>query len=187
MSNTNNIKITNVPNNIKITNVQNNLNINNENNIDKEIKLTKLEVKNNNYIHKQYITKVQYSNISYKLNTIKIDKSNELNFLNLYQSKIIDNNIINNQNISFELDNINSSYLIIYFSQKYLINKVNNTIILTNLFNKKTQIIKNKENFKLGMNDYMLYNDATLLIPMINKKIYDNNYGTIFNMYIPKN
>ena len=179
-SNTNNIKITKGSHNI-------NLNMNNEINIDKKIKITNLEVKNNNYIHKQYITKIQYLNILYKLNTIRIDKSNELNFLNLYQSKIIDNNIINNPNISFELENINSSYLIIYFNQKYLINKINNTIILTNLFNKKTQIIKNKDNFKLGIYDYMLYNDATLIIPMNNKKIYDNNYGTSFNMYIPKN
>ena len=37
------------------------------------------------------------------------------------------------------------------------------------------------------MYDYMLYNEGTLLIPMINKKIYDNYYGTSFNMYIPKN
>ena len=174
-------------NNIKISNIPNNLTINIENNVDKKLKSTTFELKNNNYIHKQYITKIQYLNISYKLNTIKFDKSNELNFLNLYQSKIIDGNIINNHNISFELDNINSSYLIIYFNQKYLINKVNNTIILTNLFNKKTQIVKNKDNFKLGIYDYMVYNNATLLIPMINKKIYDNNYGTSFNMYIPKN
>ena len=84
------------------------------------------------------------------------------------------------------MENINSSYLIMYFNQKYLINKVDNTIILTNLSNKKYQIIKNKENFKLGLYDYMLYNDSTLLIPMINKKIFDNSYGTSYNMYVPK-
>ena len=36
------------------------------------------------------------------------------------------------------------------------------------------------------MFDYMLYNNGNIIIPMINKKIYDNNYGTAFNMYIPK-
>ena len=122
----------------------------------------------------------------YKLITIKLEESTDLNFLNLYQSKILENNIINKSNISFELSNLNSSYLIIFFNQKYLINKNNNTIILTNLFYKKSQVIKNKENFKLGNYDYMLYNDCTLFIPVINKKIYDNNYGTSFNMYIPK-
>ena len=135
---------------------------------------------------KQYISKIIYSNVLYKVNTIKLEKSNELNFLNLYQTKIVENNIVNNSNISFELDNNNSSYLINYFHQKYLINKINNSIILTNIIYKKTQLIKNKENFKLGMFDYMLYNNGNIIIPMINKKIYDNNYGTAFNMYIPK-
>jgi hypothetical protein len=97
----------------------------------------------------------------------------------------MENNIINKSNISFELNNNNSSYLILFFNQKYLINKVNHTIILTSLSNKKSQVIKNKENFKLGNYDYMLYNDGCILIPMMNKKIYDNNYGTSYNLYIP--
>ena len=163
--------------------------INNVTKINTESKIDNVEniIKNTKKINmSSYITKIQYSNILYKLTTIKLYESNELNFLNLYQSKIVENNIINKSNIAFELENINSSYLIMYFNQKYLINKVDNTIILTNLSNKKYQIIKNKENFKLGLYDYMLYNDSTLLIPMINKKIFDNSYGTSYNMYVPK-
>ena len=149
-----------------------------------KIQLKSNEIKNK-IIHKYYISKIQYLNIFYKLITIKLEYSNELNFLNLYQSSIIENNIINKSNISFELNNNNSSYLILFFNQKYLINKINNTIIVTSLSNKKSQLIKNKENFKLGNYDYMLYNDGCILIPMINKKIYDNNYGTSYNLYIP--
>ena len=75
---------------------------------------------------------------------------------------------------------------VLFFKQKYLINKINNTFIITNLFYKNSQVIKNKEYFKIGTYDYMLYNDSTLIIPMINKKIFDNNYGTSFNLYTPK-
>ena len=170
----------------------------NENSIENSIKISNINmntnkeilVKSNLYnkiINKEYITKIQYLNSSYKLNTIKLSQSNDLNFLNLYNYQVINDNIINKSNLSFELDNVNSSYLIIFFNQKYLINKINNTIILTQLLNKKSLIIKNKDTFKIGIFDYMLYNEGTLIIPMINKKIYDNNYGTTFNMYIPKN
>jgi hypothetical protein len=135
--------------------------------------------------NKEEIIKFIYLNNIYRLNSIKLDVSNELNFLNLYQSKISENNIIYKQNLAFELNKSNSSYLINYFNQKYLINKIDNMVIVTSLFNKKSQIIKNKDNFKLGNYDYMMYNNCTLFIPMINKKIYDNNYGTAFNTYVP--
>jgi len=200
-SSSNNIKVTNTnkinnefknnssSNNIKVTNTNkiNNLSSNNIKVINNNI------IKNNNSelnidnTNKEYITKINYFNVIYRLNTIKLEQTNELNFLNLYKTNIVKNNIINKLNLSFALDSTNSSYLIMFFNQKYLINKVNNSIILTNLINKKTQLIKNKENFKLGLHDYMLYNESTLFIPMINKKIYDNKYGTSFNMYIPKN
>jgi len=71
-------------------------------------------------------------------------------------------------------------------NQKYLINKINNSIVLTNMLNKNSQIIKNKDTFKLGQYDFLLYNDSTLLIPMIQKKIFDNSYGVAFNTYIPR-
>ena len=74
----------------------------------------------------------------------------------------------------------------ILLKQKYLINKIDNTVIITNLSNKNSQIIKNKDYFKIGIYDYMLYNDCTLIIPMTNKKIFDNNYGTAYNLYTPR-
>ena len=121
------------------------------------------------------------------INTIKLIQSLDLNFINVYKYKIPESNIINNKfNLAFELEKDNSSYLILFMNQKYLINKINNNILITNLLNKNYQIIKNKDNFKIGIYDYILYNDSTLIIPMINKKIFDNSYGTSYNMYIPR-
>ena len=70
-------------------------------------------------------------------------------------------------------------------NQKYLINKIHNTIVLTNLVNRNSQIIKNKDNFKIGLYDFILYNNASIIIAATTTKFFDNNYGTTFNIYIP--
>jgi hypothetical protein len=120
------------------------------------------------------------------MNAMKLEQSLNLNFKNLNSAKVSNNNIINKNNIIIEMEKENTSYLIYFYNNKYLINKINNSIVLTNMISNNSQIIKNKENFKLGLIDFLLYNNATLLIPMINKKIFDNNYGITFNNYIPR-
>jgi hypothetical protein len=157
------------------------------NNIKKEEVKTiikKIEQKNN-YVF--YIKTVNYQNINYKLQTIKLKSSNDLNFINLFKTKVEECNTISKNNLSFELDEENSSYLILYMNQKYLINKINSTIVLTNLVNRNSQIIKNKDNFKIGLNDFILYNNASIIIPATVSKFFDNNYGTSFNVYTPLN
>ena len=148
-------------------------------NVEAEVKKNIEEVKT------IYITYINYQFTNYRLNTIKFKNNVDLNYSNLFTSKIY--NIVNQSNIAFELEKENFSYLFIFFGQKYLINKINNTIILTNLFNRSSQIIKNKDNLKIGNYDYILYNDCTLIFPVLNKKIFDNSYGTSYNLYIPKN
>jgi hypothetical protein len=133
-----------------------------------------------------YNTKINYQNSVYKINTIKLISSNDLNLYNLYKTPINNKNIINKSNLAFELEKENSSYLINYSNIKYLINKINNSLIITNLSTKNSQIVKNKDNFKLGLNDFVLYNDSMIILPMITKKIFDNNYGTAYNLYFPK-
>ena len=129
---------------------------------------------------------VNYQNINYKIPTIRILPTQNLNFSNLYSSQIDENNILLNPNLSIELGKDNLSYLIKFGNQKYLINKTNNSIVLTNLFNKNSQIIKNKDNFKIGMLDYILYNDCTLLMQVTNKTYFDNSYGRTISVYTPK-
>jgi hypothetical protein len=153
--------------------------------INKEKKIVEEKPKLNEEIQQYYISKINYQNINYKINTLKLKASDELNFMNLYKSKVLKENIINKNNIALQLDEHNSSYLILFMNQKYLINKINNIVILTNLFNKTSQTFKNKDNFKIGLSDYMLYN-SSLIIPMSNKKIFDNSYGTSYNVYLPR-
>ena len=144
------------------------------------------EVKNSvTEVKKNYFLRINYQNINYKINTIQLKNTNNLNYANLFSTKI--DNIINQSNVAFELERENLSYLFIFYGMKYLINKINNSIVITNLSNRSSQIIKNKENLKIGNYDYVLYNDSTLIFPVSSKKIYDNIYGTSYNLYIPKN
>ena len=108
------------------------------------------------------------------------------NSIQLYIYKIHFKYIILKNNWSLELDNKNSSYLLLYLNQKYLINKIDNSLVLTNMNTRNSQIYKNKDIFKIGNNDFLLYNNCTLLIPLVTTKIYDNNYGVSFNYYVPK-
>jgi len=154
-----------------------NINIPQSHNTSNEIK------KDNDLVYNKL---VNYQNINYKIPTIRILPTQNLNFSNLYTSQIHENNILLNLNLSIELGKDNLSYLIKIGNQKYLINKTINSIVLTNLFNKNSQIIKNKDNFKIGILDYILYNDCTLLMQVTNKTYFDNNYGRTISVYTPK-
>ena len=163
--------------------------ITSEDNIKKKIisknedKIKKEIVKNTSQFN--YIKTINYQNVNYKIQTIKLKSSNDLNYTNLFKTKIEECNTINKNNLSFELDEENSSYLILFMNQKYLINKINNTIVLTNLVTRNSQIIKNKDNFKIGLYDFILYNNASIIIAVSTSKFFDNNYGTAFNVYVP--
>jgi hypothetical protein len=197
--NVENIKISNNINNkvtktINDTNAVNNANVVNNNstisNAKNNDKLNTLKIMNKEVIvpkeDKIFSLKINYQNIIYKINVLKLEESPNLNMLNLYNHKIPEANFINKTNLSFQLENNNSSYLLLFMNQKILINKINNNIVFTNLINKNSQILKNKDNFKIGNYDFLIYNDCTLIIPVTNQKIFDNNYGTSYNLYIPK-
>jgi len=174
--------IKNVNNTNKITNIQKN-----EKNEKKDIiKPINKEIIIPEKEYKFFSLKINYQNIFYKINAIKLDQSPDLNMLNLYKHEVPETNFINKTNLSFQLENNNSSYLIIFMNQKILLNKINNNIVFTNLINKNSQILKNKDNFKIGNYDFLIYNECTLIIPVTNQKIFDNNYGTSYNLYIPK-
>ena len=182
----------NIPTQERITNIKTpNNNINKITNIQKYEKKDIIKPINKEIIipekeYKFFSLKINYQNIIYKINAIKLDQSPDLNMLNLYKHEVPETNFINKSNLSFQLEYNNSSYLIVFMNQKILLNKINNNIVFTNLINKNSQILKNKDNFKIGNYDFLIYNECTLIIPVTNQKIFDNNYGTSYNLYIPK-
>ena len=135
----------------------------------------------------EYMVRIQYLNVFYKLSVIKLEPLNEIDLLNVNKIKINETNIINNSMVSytFEIQSIDANYLISYLNQRYLLMKENGILYIMNIYTKKYQTIKNKEYFKLVNNDYMVYNDLTLIVPMIYKKIYNNHYGTLYSVFLP--
>ena len=111
--------------------------------------------------------------------------SSNLNMYNLKETKVLKENILNNDKISLLLENKNSSYLLSYFNQIFLLNKVNNKLLITNLKNKKTMILNDNKFFKLLDYNFYLTFDCKLIIPIINKKIFNNKNCTSINYFEP--
>ncbi len=127
-----------------------------------------------------------YMNKTYSIMGIKVLKSENLNFQNIFSNPIHPQNLIVKNNIAIQFDKDNNYYLINLMKTKYLICKNNNTLIITNVSNRNTKIVKNKDIFKLNNQDYYLTHFATLLVPMENKKMFDNYYGTMFHQLQPR-
>ena len=158
--------------------------------LEKEIednvkKTTEIKVETNieKDLRKMYKTNFQHNNTNYSINTIKLDPLPKDS--NIMKIDVSENNIMNTPSLAFEIDSSDMNYLILYNNVRYLINKTGNLIVVINLYNKNIQKIKNKDSLKMLNNDYMLYNN-TVFIPMENKKIFNNDYGTSFNLLTPK-
>ena len=104
---------------------------------------------------------------------------------NLNKAKILKENFIKDFKLSIVLEKKNSSYLISYLNQIYLLNKVNDNLLITNLKNKKTLVLENNNFFKLSNYNFYLTSNCTLIIPITNKKIYNNNNGMAVNYFEP--
>ena len=104
---------------------------------------------------------------------------------NLNKATILKENIINDHKLSFILEKKNSSYLINYLSQNYLLNKVNEKLLITNLKNKKTLVLTNNQFFKLSNYSFYLTWNCCLIMPITNKKVYNNNNGMSINYSEP--
>jgi hypothetical protein len=146
---------------------------------------------NDNYIKNVNTTAdtINYMNIDFfkKKYVVKIHKiiSSNLNMYNLNKAKVLKENIINDYKLTLLLENKNSSYLINYFKFNYLINKVNDKLLITNLKNKKTLVLRNNSFFKLLNYNFYLINNCSLIIPITNKKVYNNNNGMAMNYFEP--
>ena len=56
-----------------------------------------------------------------------------------------------------------------------------------NLQTKNIISVNNKDYFKLENINYLLANNGSLIIPVETKKFFDNNNGTSYNVFVPKN
>ncbi len=164
----------------------NSINTNNQNEEEKKIienKFVNSQEKNNII----YAILFHHMNKSYKIPCIRLEESTILNFQNIFSNPINPSNVILKNNIAIEVQGSNKYYLIHHLNTKYLFYKAqNNLLIITNIQNRNTKMVKNKEIFKMNGFDYLLTNNCSLLVPMENKKYFDNNYGTTFNTLIPR-
>ena len=136
-----------------------------------------------NTINQNKIT-CTHNNINYNLYSTKLTPIKQN--INLMNQVIEKSNIFTNYDNAIELDNKNMNYLIFFNKTKYLVNKKDMNVTFINLQNKNIISINNKEYFKLENVSYLLTNNSTLIIPVENKKIFDNNNGTSYNVLIPK-
>jgi hypothetical protein len=104
---------------------------------------------------------------------------------NLHKAKILKENIIIDNKLSLLLENNNSSYLLNYFNNLFLFNKVNNNLLITNIKNKKTMILNDNKFFKLLNHNFYLTFGCKLIVPIVNKKIFNNQNGSSINYFEP--
>jgi hypothetical protein len=177
-------KINNTYENDDNTKMNEEININNifenitENELIGENKSIGINKSNDSYMN------INFYNKKYIVKILKIISSN-LNMYNLHKAKILKENIIQNDKLSLLLENNNSSYLLNYFNNLFLFNKVNNNLLITNLKNKKTMILSDNKFFKLFNYNFYLTFDCRLIVPIVNKKIFNNQNGSSINYFEP--
>jgi hypothetical protein len=114
-------------------------------------------------------------------------KINHINFENLNNINVDDNNIINNNTISLSLENINNDFCLIELNGiKILIKIVRNAVIITNINNNISIVVYNDKYFSIGTSEYLLTNNCKLIIPVENKKVYNNKYNNATSIKLPK-
>ena len=149
--------------------------------ISKKMEVKNIEVKKINY-HK---TTYNHNNVNYNLNTVKITPIKQNT--NLVNQVIEDSNIFTSYDNAIELDNNNNNYIILLNKIKYLVNKKETVLTFINLQTKNIVSVNNKDYFKLENINYLLANNGSLIIPVETKKFFDNNNGTSYNVFVPKN
>jgi hypothetical protein len=135
---------------------------------------------------KIYVRNVRFQNQNYKIPTIKLQPSPHLNYGNLYHAEVHPKNYIHSNLLALELEPENLSYLVYYYGVKYLLIKIDQEILLIQI--QKNRTVESihiqtqpspPKSFKWTTNTYQAFQNGTLLIPIDQKKIYDNMYGTV--------
>jgi len=123
---------------------------------------------------------------NYKIPCLKLDSSMNLNFKQINQESISVNNNIEKENMSIHVPEMNQYYLIKFKNTKFLLYRMNQTLIITNIQTKNSKIVKNKEMIRILSYNFILTNHASLLVPMEQKRFFDNHYGTTVSTFVPK-
>ena len=84
-----------------------------------------------------------------------------------------------------EVNETINNNVINYFNQIYLFNKVSEKLLITNLKNKKTLVLQTNSFFKLLNNNFYLTSDCMTIIPIVNRKVYNNINGQSINYFEP--
>jgi hypothetical protein len=132
---------------------------------------------------KIYLRTIRFQNQNYKIPTIKLQPSVNLNYGNLYHTEVHPKNYIHSHLLALELEQENQSYLVYYYGLKYVLIKIEQELLLIQVHkNRSSETIRiphTKESFKWTTHTYKSFHNGTLLIPMEQKRIYDNMYGTV--------
>jgi len=116
---------------------------------------------------------------------MKFIASDKLNFYQLHTYSVLETNKMEKDKYAFYLPEKNKYYLAQFGRTKYLLHISNQLLIVTNIQQKQTNMYKTKDIFKLDNHPY-LFTGQSVFVPMEHKKYFDNQYGTIKHVFIPK-
>ena len=112
-------------------------------------------------------------------------KQSQINIQNLFQSVIEKENRISQKNISLQLQSGNSSYLLLYLENPYLLNKIDHSLIITNLKNRKSIQVNNQQYLLLSNCTFYLTENCSLLIPLMIKQEMNDQSGKMSHHFLP--
>ncbi len=128
----------------------------------------------------------QHQNKNFKLPCLKLKYSAYIDFENISVNPVFGTNMIQKPNFAMVIPEMNKYYLVQHMNIKYLFYRNPQMLIITQLHNRQSRVVKNKDIFKLGPFDYLLTNQASMIVPMEQKKYFDNHYGTTFQTFMPR-
>ena len=148
---------------------------------------TSLLSSHENILPKPKLSSIQFvhDKKKYMIPCMKFVPSDKLNFYQLHTYPISENNKMDKDKYAFYLPEKNKYYLTGFGKKKYLLHISNQLLIVTDIQQKQTNMYKMKDIFKLDNHNY-LFTGQSVFVPMEHKKYFDNQYGTIRHVFIPK-
>lgn len=154
--------------------------------IQNEIKKNKIK---EDILNKHLQVSIMKKNILFNQQSFNITyrhlKKSQINIKNLFQSIIEKENRISQKNISLQLESENSSYLLLYLENPYLLNKIDDSLIITNLKKRKSIQVNNQQYLLLSNCTFYLTENCSLLIPLMIKQEMNEHSGKMSHQFFP--